>query len=169
MRDRASLTKMKTKKTNSMKIIQNFLTLSVVLLMFAGGGTSCNKETHDYVDCSQFANMGCESFFDIIHDSTASIIGKWQLVKSYSNWNNNDPRCIDRCQEKIVYEFRKNGDMIIFSSQYRTVRDSYSIIGRNLIFSLTPEHERFSTTLTISSEKLVITADAPTEYFVKIK
>jgi hypothetical protein len=155
---------------NTMKTILNFLTFSAVLLMFAGGGASCKKEIFDYVNCSQFVDMDCEPIFDIVHDSTASIIGKWQLIKSHSNWNNNDPRCINRCQEKIVYEFRKDGTLIISSSQYQTVRDSYSIIDRNLILSRTSEHERFSTKLTVSSEQLVIVdGNAPTEYFVRIK
>jgi hypothetical protein len=60
--------------------------------------------------------------------------------------------------------------MIASSSQNRTSSDSYTIVGGYLIFSRTPEHERHSTTLKISSEKLVIIdGNAPTQYFVKIK
>jgi hypothetical protein len=93
----------------TMKKNQKITALSAILLLLAGGSTSCNKEAYNYVDCSQFTSMNCESFFDIVHDPTASIIGKWQLVKSYSNWNNTDPRCIDHCHEKNVLMFKKMG------------------------------------------------------------
>ena len=77
--------------------------LAVLLLIMAGTFTLCSKK----------GDGDCLDSFNIVHDESASIVGKWQLIKSISSGFGAPVTCTDFSQFNIVYEFKSNKVVVI--------------------------------------------------------
>jgi hypothetical protein len=98
-----------------MKKNLKFIMLSAILLMLTGGVVSCE----DKENCVCLSNAD-ESIFTIAHDSTASIIGKWQLIKGVRVNLKEGLFYTDYSQCNIVYEFSENGVLKISGKTHNT-------------------------------------------------
>ena len=73
----------------------NLLKFIVIFTMLLSGLSSCTK------------NVDEKDIFDIVHNESSSIVGKWKLVKVLpTHWH---PKPYDYSNYNIVYDFRANG------------------------------------------------------------
>jgi len=63
--------------------------------------SSCEKKEN---------NEDCLSIFDIVHDESASILGKWKLVKTMHPMSKG---CLDYSKCNVVFEFRSDSVLTI--------------------------------------------------------
>jgi len=176
--------------------MKKILKLSTILLTLAGG-LACsllarNQETpitataekpNNYVDCSDFIDLDCPTFHKIDQDTSASIIGKWQLIKRRHSSRGGE-RCLDFCQHNIVYEFKPNGILTISRNSEIDINSrveedhSYSLIvsvekiqgiARKIFWLKT---DKLAYWYRINSKELLLQVyhqpSSPTKYFIRI-
>ena len=73
----------------------------IVFTAFLVSLTNCKKPDNNDPDCSFIHNL--------VHDPSACIVGKWQLVKVYQTENSQIPTCVDYSHFNIFFEFCPNG------------------------------------------------------------
>lgn len=164
------------KQKGTASILWIFKSTAIALLL-AGCLSSCTEKKND-------VDNDCLSIFNIIHDKSASILGKWKLIKTRGivlSSEGYDLKCYDYSRYDIVYEFKTNnvltisGDLDIWP---KIGEHFYSIVDdeKGLGMVGLPYGLKIGDNLTywyqVTSKELIIDMrplDGTTYYLVKIK
>jgi len=102
---------------------KRLLGVLTILMMTTGNFSSCKQKEINVQE-------ELKAILSVVHDESASIFGKWKLVKEILVFTSNGPKLFDYSKKNIVYEFKENGVLTISGVSHDTGLDGehfYSI------------------------------------------
>lgn len=99
--------------------------LSLFLLLLLLFGISCNDNDSECTVNEEIENLNLNCPVSPVCGRKDDIVGKWKLVKATEAWGMN-PQTTDHSCDHIIYEFRKDGKLVITSDIEGELEGEYS-------------------------------------------
>jgi len=94
--------------------MKKFTCLATALLILATSLSSCEDKEQECTPTVLNENDCISILSNLVHDESASIIGKWKLEKKFQHFGQDvSTSCLDYSHCNIVYEFKPNGVLTV--------------------------------------------------------